>query len=312
MDYDAALDSLEDGEVTAVLVMPEGFVQGVMNGENPDLELYVSSDRPLESLLTLWLGQSASDLLASVQSGIYAVLEIYGQNPPEGLGFDEVVMRINLRYINWTLNRQKLFRISTVDLTGQLPVDVHYGLSVMCFLMLSAAPLFCPIYDRKWIGSQRRFLAVGRRMECGWLAALGACWLVIFPVFLVGQIILLDGSFGLMLIGAGLCALFCSVYVGFCCLVTSGTGSCGVLSFVWAMGMLLMSGGILPAAMMPESLRRCMDYSPVTWMRGVLAMAVEDAEIRSLWILLTVAVAVLLASGSAVLYHRRGLREEWV
>ena len=84
-----------------------------------------------------------------------------------------------------------------------------------------------------------------------------------------------------------------------------------MLSFVWAMGMLLMSGGILPAAMMPESLRRCMDYSPVTWMRGVLAMAVEDAEICSLWILLTVAVAVLLASGSAVLYHRRGLREEW-
>ena len=67
MDYDSALERLEAGEVTAVLVLPEAFITGVMDGTNPDIGLIVDPDRPLEGLLTLWVGQSASDMLAAVQ-----------------------------------------------------------------------------------------------------------------------------------------------------------------------------------------------------------------------------------------------------
>ena len=65
MEEHEALEALKNGEVTAVLALPENFIQGVMWGTNPNLRLIVSGDRPLESLLLLWVGQSASDILSA-------------------------------------------------------------------------------------------------------------------------------------------------------------------------------------------------------------------------------------------------------
>ena len=87
-----ALAALASGEATAVLELPEDFVRKVQWGENPPVRIIVDGSRPLESLLTLWVGQSAADLLAASQAGIYAVLERYGQSPPPGLSRDQAVM----------------------------------------------------------------------------------------------------------------------------------------------------------------------------------------------------------------------------
>lgn len=109
MAYQDALSALESGGVTAVLVLPEDFVQGVQNGENPAVRLIVDGNHPLESMLTLWVGESASQLLAAVQSGIYAVLEQYDRHPVQGLRREDVVTQINLDYIHWTVNRRRSF-----------------------------------------------------------------------------------------------------------------------------------------------------------------------------------------------------------
>ena len=47
MEEGEALDALEAGEVTAVLILPEGFIRGVMYGYDPDLRLVVAGERPL-------------------------------------------------------------------------------------------------------------------------------------------------------------------------------------------------------------------------------------------------------------------------
>ena len=81
----------------------------------------MAGDRPLESLLLLWVGQSASDILSAFQSGVYAVLDLYAQDPPPGLGRDQVVVDINLRYITLALDRTGFFRTEEVFATGALP-----------------------------------------------------------------------------------------------------------------------------------------------------------------------------------------------
>ena len=49
LDRETAIRRLEQGEVTAVLVIPENLAQGIMDGTNPDVELIVSGDRPREA-----------------------------------------------------------------------------------------------------------------------------------------------------------------------------------------------------------------------------------------------------------------------
>ena len=154
LEEGAALEALSRGEVTAVLVLPERFIQGVMWGENPDLRLIVAGDRPLESLLLLWVGQSASDILSAFQSGVYAVLDLYQAAPPPGLTRDQVVVDINLRYISLATGRADMFQTELVTATQALPIPLHYALSLAAFFALAAAPVFLPLPGEEQLGEQ--------------------------------------------------------------------------------------------------------------------------------------------------------------
>lgn len=305
MDRETAIHALEEGEVTAVLVLPENLAQGIMDGTNPDVELIVSGDRPLEALLTLSVGQSASDMLASVQSGVYAVLETYLEQSPEHLSYGDVVSQINLRYIRWTLGRQKMFREEPIAVAGQLTVGVHYGLSLLIYLALSLAPLFMAVYDGGWIRTQKRYRAAGRGSIGFYLCALTACTAVLLPLITVVSLVLTRGTLTTGLWTGALCALVCGAYGTVCCLLTANTGSCGMVSFLSALIFLFLGGGVLPPVLLPRTLQKLMVLSPVTWLRNTLALGVEEFEIAPGYALATGIAGLVLAVLGGVLYCRR-------
>lgn len=305
MDYADALRSLRRGEVSAVLVLPENFVGGILNGANPDVELIVNGDAPLEALLTLWVGQSASDMLAAFQSGIYAVLELYTEYPPANLSYGDVMAKINLRYIGWTLNRQDLFRLEQIPVTGQLDIVTHYALSLLIFLMLALAPFFAPVYARGWIGAQRRYRAAGWGSGIFWISTLTACFLVEFVLLLAAQRVSVGGNFMLSVAVCIPAALLCTLFGGVCCLVTADTGSCGILSFSLSLALLGLSGGIVPPVLMPDYLRKLMGWSPVTWLRELLVLSREEFELRPGTLAAIAVSVVVLGFLGGILYGRR-------
>lgn len=307
MTMEEALENLEQEQVTAIMVLPEGFVSGVMYGTNPDLELIVPDDRPFEALLTLWVGQSASDMLSAIQSGIYAVIDQYHLSPAPGLTQDEVIAQINVRYINWTLNRQGMFRTSSVSATELLPVGLHYGLSLLGYLMLALVPFFTPVFSGKWLSSQKRFRCAKRGWLGFYLCGVGACFAVMFVLFTAAQLLMVKGDFITTLYAAMAGGLFCAGYTAVCCLITGNTRNCGVLTFPAALVFLFLSGGILPPVLMPPMLQRFMDLSPITWLRNT--MAVPGGELypdQSMAGTLLIWSVILLVIGS-LLYRRRSL-----
>lgn len=304
MPYDRATRALSEGSVSAVLVLPENFLGGVLSGENPDVELLVHGDRPLEALLTLWVGESASGLLRAFQSGIYTVLELYGENPPAGLSYETVMTRINLRYISWAMNRQDLYRIQTVPVTGALPIGLHYTLSLFFYLALSLAPLFAVIFDHRWIAPQRRFRAAGRRAGIFFSASLVSCWLLQSVLIAVFSLSMLKCGFFAVLLPALLCGLFCGAFGAFCCLATADTGSCGLLSFLCTLVFLALSGGILPPVLMPGFLQPLLQLSPVTWLRQMLAIP-AGYPLQPAAVICLAGGTLFLLGVCALLYTRR-------
>lgn len=309
MDYQEALDSLRLGKVNAILSLPEGFVSGVMYGENPDVDLIVAADRPLESLLTLWVGQSAADLLSAVQYGIYQVLDIYQVQPPEGLSYNQVVEQINLRYISWTLNRQEMFRVESISVTGALPIGLHYALSILCFLNLAIAPFFYRLFDGPWLASQRRLLSVGKRPAICCFSALVVCWAVQSCVLFVGSLLICKGSVWICLLSALLCGMFCAGFTGLCCLIAPELGSCGVLTSMSALVFLFVSGGILPPVMLPQQIRQLSLWSPISWMRNLQAFSADYGEVFK-EMLLIIGTAAIFCILCFLLYRRRFFRKE--
>ena len=309
MEEGEAMRALEAGEVTAVLALPERFIQGVMWGENPDLELVVAGDDPLGSLLLLWVGQSASDILSAFQSGVYAVLDLYDQGPPPGLGRDQVVVDINLRYITLALDRTGMFREEEISATGALPIPLHYGLSLLAYFALSVAPLFAPVYTGSWLAFQRRLRGAGRSCLGGYVSGVavgaGAMLVLIVPCLLA-----CGGGEPLALMAAAVgMALFCSLFSALCCLTAQRDAGRGGLAFTISLLALFLAGGVIPPVLLPEGVRRLSPLSPVTWLRQLAAWPMGYEVSPFTWVCLalsTVGMAVLCL----VLYRRRAERRE--
>ena len=311
MEEDEALDALEAGTVTAVLILPERFIRGVTRGENPDLRLVVAGDQPLESLLLLWVGQSASDILSAFQSGVYAVLDLYGQSPPPGLARDLVVFDINLEYISLALGRTDQFRQEEISATGVLPVSLHYALALLSYFALAAAPLFIPLYSGGWLGFQRRLRAAGRSCLPGYLSGVTVSALALFLLLAPGLLLAGGGESTSVLAAAAGMALFCSVFGSLCCLAAGSAAVCGALAFLAALVSLILAGGILPPALLPASLRQLDGLSPVVWLMrlAALSMGYEPASVlRTLAV--PGAVTLAMAALALALFRRRMDREE--
>ncbi len=283
MEEHEALEALKNGEVTAVLALPENFIQGVMWGTNPNLRLIVSGDRPLESLLLLWVGQSASDILSAFQSGVYAVLELYERATPPGLTRDQVVLDINLRYIGMALERETMFHSEVLSVTRVLPIALHYRLALLAYFALSAAPMFVCVYSDSWLRFQRRLRAVGRGAApgyCGGVAASSlALFLLIAPALALGG----QGPLLLRLGAAALMAVYSSVCCAVCCLSFRSAAGCGVAAFALSLAALALAGGIVPTVLLPSGLKALSWLSPVTWLMELAAWPGGYPVERSTW-----------------------------
>ena len=309
MEEGEAMRALEAGEVTAVLALPQGFIQGVMEGENPDLELVVAGDRPLEALLLLWVGQSASDILSAFQGGVYAVLDLYRENPPPGLEWDRVVADINLRYITLALDRNGMFRQEAVSATGALPIQIHYGLSLLAYFLLSAAPLFAPAYTGSWLAFQRRLRGAGRSCLGGYAGSVAAGAGVMLALTVPG-LLACGGGRPLALAAAAVgMALFASLFSALCCLTASRDAGRGGLAFTGSLLSLFLAGGVIPPVLLPEAVRRLLPLSPVTWLRQLAAWPMGYEVTPLTWACLGLSLAGMAAL-CLPLYRRRAEREE--
>ena len=310
MEEGEALDALEAGEVTAVLILPEGFIRGVMYGYDPDLRLVVAGERPLESLLLLWVGQSASDILAAFQSGVYAVLDLYDQFPPPGLDRDRVLVDINLEYISLALGREDMFQPQQISATGVLPVPLHYALALLAYFALSAAPLFVPVYSGGWLRVQRRLRCVGRSCAPGYLSGVTVGGLALF-LLLAPAVLLAGGGAapGPMLAAAAGMALFCSLFCALCCLAAGSAAGCGMLAFLISLASLILAGGVLPPVLLPGPLRQLSGLSPVSWLMDLAAWPLGYDPAPASLAALGIGTVGMAALGLA-LYRRRADRQE--
>ena len=309
MEEVEAMDALKAGEVTAVLVLPENFIRGVMWGENPDLRLITAGDRPLESLLLLWVGQSACDILSAFQSGVYAVLELYEDAPPPGLTRDQVVFDINLRYISLAVDRTSMFHTELTSATQALPISLHYALSLTAYSALSAAPVFLPVYSGGWLRFQRRLRCAGRGAWTGYFSAVAAGTPVLL-LFILPALLAAGRANPLGAAGAALgMALFCSVFCSLCCLAAGSAAGCGALAFGTALLSLALAGGIVPPVLLPGPVRKLEQLSPVSWLRQLAAWPLGYPMKPSAWVCLGLSAAGMAALALA-LYRRRVDRQE--
>lgn len=263
MELEEARSALAAGELSAAVVLPDGFLTGILTGENPPPTLLIAEARPVEGLLARFLGEAAVSMLSDAQAGIYAVIDAYDAVHPAAPERGQMILDINFRYLQAATSRSQLFRKEPVALTEGMALGDHYALCVLCCLGMLAVSLFQPLFDPARDLSFRRYLrSAGARLPRWpgfWLCALFTAALLALPL------VLLTGSDALAALTGVLSA---GVFLAGLASVLGRTGSagCAALSFLLATFCLFWGGGLLPPVLLPAVFRDTMAFDPLRQM----------------------------------------------
>lgn len=245
---DEAMEQLARGEVTAVLVLPPHFVDSILTGENESAVLHLNPKRPAESLLTLYAGRCASDMLSAAQGGIYAVLDALDD---AGISRENAVYEINMEYIRFTMSRGNLYETETVNLSGAEPIGEHYVRSALAWLLTAAGTLFFPVLSTRQGAWRNRLKSAGCT---GTQWALGALLPVLLcEVLLAAVLCIAAESFAVA--GCLCCALYACGVGSLICILCPGEVWAGAGLFAFSTAAAFLSGGIVPPMLLPRSLR---------------------------------------------------------
>lgn len=295
-----AANLVASGEAAAALVLPAGFLNSVFTGENITPRLIVDSSRPVETALLTKLAASTIRVLTASQQGVSYTLKIVDTVAPGTARRGSIIEGINYRLFQWVLGNGEMYRHIVVNPGGQLSVLQMYLLGSALFFLLLATPMLyrlLSLYAAQ--GWARRLRAAGCPLVYYTAAQLiGGTLLLLPPLALLLTGVGLVGGQGAPvqlapLLGAALlCAFFLSCLSYLLCNIGSVIAAVGI-NFLFSAAVLVLSGGLIPLALLPAPLAALAPYSPLTWMRSCLS-SLYGVSPSSLSFLLLAGAAVLL------------------
>lgn len=299
MDRETCLQKLEEGSLYAVLDVPEGFVESIMNGTNMPVKVWLAEDTGPEGKLFEELADAGALTLSASQAGIYAGNELY-----QGLGLSQAISQLewdlNKRYLDYSLERTGYFRHQKVSATGEVTTAEFYMVSMyVLFLFLSVIPVSGYLQPVAKVTRQKLSMAgigPGLRM---WARILGMAFLmavVTLPVTAAAAAAGLAEWNRFLTVSWFLSCLAASAAVVFI-YQTAGSLLGGIMVlFLVITGQHFLAGGFWPLIFLPESVQRMAPWLPSGILMNTMKMAITQE-----WDLRSMAACLALFSGSWIL-----------
>lgn len=255
-----ALAMLESGEVYAAILIPDSFIEHILNGTNTPATLVLPREGSVESILFLTLADAGVSTLATAQAGIYAMDEVL-----ISCGKAEDIARaeeaLNELYLSYALNRDKLFDTKKLSATGVLSVKEYFISSgIVLFLLLSGMGSYD--YFRSESASLKLLLR-RQKVSCGLqfviklLAASVIYTAVLFPLGILAGLLPLSGFLAFFLL-----VLATQTYLYLLSLLSSGAGGYIIGSAIPSILFLFLAGGFVPSIFLPQAVRNLGNMLP--------------------------------------------------
>ena len=273
---------LDSGEVKAAVIIPEGMIHTIMSGTN-DLpaRIIYPGEPSIETVIFRQIVDSLSQMVASSQTGVYALYEIYNDFDATEKQQDKANTQLNDLYNNSVLERNARFQIVGNDskennlLDEEVSSDttpatdfvlVGYlcsGLALLfllsginlCFFFVAPNRAVLPALSRLGLSDSFCLLAdFFAAVICQWLIFSIGCLLIgtigssahIVPAFLIGR----------ALVSCFVCAFFSCALELFICRICHGKQACMITTFAVSLLVMYASGCLIPSAFLPDMLRR--------------------------------------------------------
>ncbi|MCR5507352.1 MAG: ABC transporter permease [Lachnospiraceae bacterium] len=181
-----ARSMVQKGTISGYAVIPEGFVDSVMSGENKKITLVTTdASKDLMSALVVEFTDQISGYLLETQDSIYGLSSyMYDKGLSDvGRSIDE----INLFYINLVLKRDDLFEpVEIIDAGNTVSSAAGYICGLTIFLIMLFGIAYSPVYTRRELSLnavlRSRGVGVLPQVMCEYLSYLIMMLLCIIPI----------------------------------------------------------------------------------------------------------------------------------
>lgn len=280
MTEEEAKQAFTSGDISAYLLVPEGFIDSVVYGENKQLT-YVTNEaaQDIGGLLINELVGSISQMITMTQTSVQS-MQSYMLEHDMRDGLWEATEGINIAYIEVVLNRMDMFELEELGISNSISFTGHLFTGILVLLMLlwginSVSLLvrsensLLKILHTRGLNSRKQVLSeVGAYLvlQCASLLCVFICVIIIKAAFGLSirewdvleageKLLFVVKLVPVVMLTATMQALLYELVTN----VVTGV----LLQFVVAVSMAYVSGCIYPLSFFPEALQVLGAYSPI-------------------------------------------------
>lgn len=280
MTEEEAKQAFASGDISAYLLVPEGFIDSVVYGENKQLT-YVTNEaaQDIGGLLINELVGSISQMITMTQTSVQS-MQSYMLEHDMRDGLWEATEGINIAYIEVVLNRMDMFELEELGISNSISFTGHLFTGILLLLMLlwginSVSLLvrsensLLKILHTRGLNSRKQVLSeVGAYLvlQCASLLCVFVCVIIIKAAFGLSirewdvleageKLLFVVKLVPVVMLTATMQALLYELVTN----VVTGV----LLQFVVAVSMAYVSGCIYPLSFFPEVLQVLGAYSPM-------------------------------------------------
>lgn len=180
-----AKDALEKGEVSAYVMIPDGFVDALVRGENIPITYVTSAGAAgIGSMVMNELVEIISDLITESENGIYGTQRFLREQGREDI-YWEASDRLYLRFLDFILGREQVYELELTGVSGGLTIIEYYTCGIMILFLMFWGIAASPFLVRKEFYISKLLRAKGLSAGRQILAEYGAYTLLLSGAFLV-------------------------------------------------------------------------------------------------------------------------------
>lgn len=269
-----ALEMLANGNAYGAIIIPKGFVNGIMTGENLPAEIYLPQS-PLQKDLISLLADAGASSLSSAQAGIYAMSDFaYAHNMKRQL--PKIQEDLNRDYIRFTLKRPNYFNHVVIQDAKQLPLDKQYIVSGACLFLLLCTVSMTNLFSNQSPALLAKLRIYGVSSACNNMVQTAVMFLLLtaiamvvfipFAILNTFDIFYLQGAIGIIVAVFSIAAMAIFIFTA-----SRSLFSGMLFLFLISLAMLFASGGFLPSYLLPSGVSNIGNLLPTDSMMNSIS-----------------------------------------
>ena len=312
MEESKAFEEIENGNISGILLIPDGAIEGYLYGNDIPITLYVSDSSPYEALILKQIGETGKKMLSSGRSGTYTVQRImYEKGSKEK--YNEISDRINMTLLSKTLGAYSdMTSWKTINISGALvPLVPHHILCFFAFFILCSISLWgnFVLHDTAPSLLQRTICS---SVSCFQIVVSKILYILIFDItatilFFITSSYVTDCSvyfnplpiFAISMFLSSLTVLLFVLVGKNASLFISGLSIIGII----------LGGGIIPVSLLPSFLANIGTFLPNRFIYSALSSVYTD-ESKVFLSVTAIVLAILMTFASSELLKIKSLYKE--